>query len=152
MISFRKVRMFVKTFLLFQIVHRHVLGGLLRGNIDEMMAVNLAGRLFQPHGLGHFLGMNVHDVGGYLEGHPERPEGPGLRSLRTARIMQAGMVVTVEPGCYFNNHLIDAALADPELNRFLVADRLEVNSSLSSLICAWIMRIQGQLSSLGPFS
>ena len=33
-----------------------------------MMAVNLAGRLLQPHGLGHFIGMDVHDVGGYLEG------------------------------------------------------------------------------------
>ena len=62
-----------------------------------------------------------------FKGHPARPEGHGLRSLRTARIMQAGMVVTVEPGCYFNNHLIDAALSDPELSRFLVAERIEVN-------------------------
>lgn len=62
--------------------------GLLQGDIEEMMAVNLAGRVFQPHGLGHFMGMDVHDVGGYLEGHPERREGPGLRNLRTARILQ----------------------------------------------------------------
>jgi len=46
--------------------------------------------------------------------------------------MQAGMVVTVEPGCYFNSHLIDAALADPELSRFLVAERIEVNSNCFS--------------------
>ena len=52
------------------------------------MAVNLAGRLLQPHGLGHFIGMDVHDVGGYLEGHPERDTRPGLRSLRTAREIQ----------------------------------------------------------------
>jgi Xaa-Pro dipeptidase len=103
-----------------------------------MMAANLAGRVFQPHGLGHFLGMNVHDVGGYLEGHPERPEGHGLRSLRTARIMQAGMVVTVEPGCYFNAHLIDNALADPELSRFLVADRIQVFFSIA--ISVWLLR------------
>ena len=51
----------------------------MKGSIDEMMAANLAGQVFQPHGLGHFLGLNVHDVGGYLEGHPERPSGHGLR-------------------------------------------------------------------------
>ena len=88
------------------------------------MAVNLAGRLLQPHGLGHFMGCDVHDVGGYLEGHPERSALPGLRSLRTARTLQANMVLTIEPGCYFIDFLIDRALADPELSRFIVADRI----------------------------
>lgn len=98
--------------------------GLLQGDIDEMMAVNLAGRVFQPHGLGHFMGMDVHDVGGYLEGHPDRRQGPGLRNLRTARVLQANMVLTVEPGCYFIDHLLDGAFANPELSRFLVAERI----------------------------
>ncbi|XP_023340154.1 xaa-Pro dipeptidase [Eurytemora carolleeae] len=98
--------------------------GVLTGSVDAMMSVNLAGRLFQPHGLGHFIGIDVHDVGGYLEGHPERDTRPGLRSLRTAREIQANMVLTIEPGCYFIDFLIDRALADPELSRFLVADLL----------------------------
>ena len=38
------------------------------------------------------MGCDVHDVGGYLEGHPERSPLPGLRSLRTARELAAGMV------------------------------------------------------------
>ena len=61
--------------------------GLLQGDIEEMMAANLGG-VFQPHGLGHFMGNDVHDVGGYLEGHPERGQGQGLRNLRTARVLK----------------------------------------------------------------
>ena len=49
---------------------------------------------------------------------------PGLRSLRTARVLSAGMCLTIEPGCYFIDFLIDRALADPEISRFLVADRI----------------------------
>lgn len=75
-------------------------GGVLQGNVDEMLEVNL-GATFQPHGLGHLIGCDVHDVGGYLPHCPPRPELPGFRSLRTARNLEANMVVTVEPGCYF---------------------------------------------------
>jgi len=99
-------------------------GGVLTGSVDDMMAVNLGGRLFQPHGMGHFIGCDVHDVGGYLAGHPERDSRPGVRSLRTARRIEANMVLTIEPGCYFIDFLIDRALADPELSRFIVADRI----------------------------
>ena len=49
-------------------------------------------------GLGHLLGIETHDVGGYLPGHPERPTAAGLCRLRTARVLEDGMVITVEPG------------------------------------------------------
>jgi len=97
--------------------------GILRGSVDDMMAANL-GATFQPHGLGHFLGCDVHDVGGYLSGQPARPGPAGLRSLRTARTLQADMVLTIEPGCYFIDHLLNQAEADPQLSRFLVPEMI----------------------------
>jgi len=102
-----------------------VAAGLLKGDTNEMMKVNLAGRVFQPHGLGHFMGCDVHDVGGYLDGHPSRPEGDGLKSLRTARILKENMVITVEPGCYFIDKLLDSAQTDPELKSYLVKEKID---------------------------
>ncbi|XP_048509975.1 xaa-Pro dipeptidase isoform X2 [Athalia rosae] len=101
-----------------------VKGGLLVGDIDEMMSAGL-GEIFQPHGLGHFLGLDVHDVGGYLPGHPERPSQPGLRKLRTARTLRAGMVLTIEPGCYFIDCKLDEALANKDQAKFIMQEELQ---------------------------
>uniref|UniRef100_A0A7S2L8F1 Xaa-Pro dipeptidase n=1 Tax=Leptocylindrus danicus TaxID=163516 RepID=A0A7S2L8F1_9STRA len=92
-------------------------------NIEKMIQ-NRLGAVFMPHGLGHFIGIDTHDVGGYLAGagHPPRSPLPGLKKLRTARIMEQGMVVTVEPGCYFIDHLLDGALEDDVLKQYLVPD------------------------------
>ncbi|XP_050040083.1 xaa-Pro dipeptidase [Dermacentor andersoni] len=98
--------------------------GVLRGDVDAMMEARL-GATFMPHGLGHFMGLDVHDVGGYLSADPPRPTEPGLRSLRTARTLQRGMVLTVEPGCYFIDTLLDEALRSPKLSAFLVPDVLQ---------------------------
>lgn len=92
--------------------------GVLQGDVEEMMKVRL-GAVFMPHGLGHFMGVDTHDVGGYPQG-VNRIDEPGLRSLRTARTMEARMVVTIEPGLYFINHLLDAALQDERQRGFLV--------------------------------
>ncbi len=70
--------------------------------------------VFLPHGIGHLLGLEVHDVGGFMrdpEGG-EIPRPPGHPFLRLTRVLQEGFVVTMEPGIYFIDQLLTAAKAD----------------------------------------
>lgn len=80
---------------------------------DEAVATGVTS-VFLPHGLGHLLGLEVHDVGGFMDtpegGDIPRPEGHPF--LRLTRVLQKGFVVTVEPGIYFIDQLLDAARAD----------------------------------------
>ncbi|XP_017783851.1 PREDICTED: xaa-Pro dipeptidase [Nicrophorus vespilloides] len=99
-------------------------GGLLVGDVDDMMKAGL-GPIFQPHGLGHLIGLDVHDVGGYLPSEPSRPSERGVNKLRMARTLKKGMCLTIEPGCYFIKPLLDEALNDPKLSTFIVKDVLE---------------------------
>jgi Xaa-Pro dipeptidase len=70
--------------------------------------------VFFPHGIGHLLGLQVHDVGGVMgdaKGHErERPKGHPY--LRLTRMLEPGVVVTVEPGIYLIDSLLAAAHAD----------------------------------------
>jgi Xaa-Pro dipeptidase len=97
--------------------------GILRGSLEDLLA-NHVPALFMPHGLGHLMGLDVHDCGGYPEG-TSRINEPGIRSLRCGRTLEAGMVITVEPGVYFIDALLEPALADPAVSRFLAADTLQ---------------------------
>uniref|UniRef100_A0A0K8TSP9 Xaa-Pro dipeptidase n=1 Tax=Tabanus bromius TaxID=304241 RepID=A0A0K8TSP9_TABBR len=99
-------------------------GGMLKGDVDDMLNAGL-GAIFQPHGLGHLIGLDVHDVGGYLPGQPSRPTEPGVNRLRFARTLKAGMYVTVEPGCYFIEILMDKALSDPNMVKHINVDVYE---------------------------
>ncbi|XP_065203567.1 xaa-Pro dipeptidase [Planococcus citri] len=98
--------------------------GILKGDVDEMIEAGI-GAVFQPHGLGHLLGLDVHDVGGYIKGTPKRPTEPGFRCLRTARNLEAGMALTIEPGCYFIESVLDKALKDPVQSRYFDAEVLK---------------------------
>ena len=86
--------------------------GLVHGDIEEMCAAGVQG-LFMPHGLGHNMGLDVHDMEnlgenyvGYDEGQ-ERAKQLGLGSLRMARKLVPGQVITDEPGIYFIPALIE---------------------------------------------
>lgn len=91
--------------------------GLVRGSVSDMVAEGIAG-LFMPHGLGHNMGLDVHDMedlGEDLVGYDsdqKRSSQLGLGSLRMARRLTPGNVVTDEPGIYF----IPALIADWKRN------------------------------------
>jgi Xaa-Pro dipeptidase len=87
--------------------------GILRVPGAEALTQGLT-RVFFPHGIGHLLGLQVHDVGGVLEDLKggERPRPEGHPYLRLTRMLEPGVVVTVEPGIYFIESLLRAARAD----------------------------------------
>ena len=86
--------------------------GLMKGDTDEAVKAG-AHAMFMPHGLGHMMGMDVHDMEGLGQnyvGFDEEVQPStqfGLNCLRCGRRMQEGFVMTVEPGIYFIPHLID---------------------------------------------
>ena len=98
--------------------------GVLRGDPAERARDGTAALLF-PHGVGHLLGLDVHDMedlgdrAGYAPGRMRSTE-PGLRYLRLDRDLSEGMAVTIEPGIYF----VPAILDDREVRR-RYADRVD---------------------------
>jgi len=88
--------------------------GITRIDAEQAVATGVSG-VFFPHGIGHGIGLQVHDVAGFAEsdrgGTLPKPEGhPHLRLTRT---LEPGMVVTIEPGLYFVDPLLDALRAGP---------------------------------------
>jgi Xaa-Pro dipeptidase len=87
---------------------------------DEAVAAGLT-RVFLPHGLGHLLGLQVHDAGGRQADTAGKVRKPPPKDpyLRLTRTLEQGFVVTIEPGLYFIPALLRAALAEHEdkLNR-----------------------------------
>ena len=104
--------------------------GLVHGDLDEMVALGIAG-LFQPHGLGHNMGLDVHDMEDLNENwvgyDPDqaRAKQLGLGSLRMARRLQPGHVITDEPGIYFIPALIGQWKREGTGKGFVNFDKLE---------------------------
>ncbi|MBR5653603.1 MAG: aminopeptidase P family protein [Prevotella sp.] len=105
--------------------------GLMKGDVDEAVAAG-AHALFLPHGLGHMMGMDVHDMEGlgqiYVGFDEEtRPnlEQFGTNALRMGRRLEEGFVVTDEPGIYFIPALIDDWRAKGHCADWLNFDKIE---------------------------
>ena len=104
--------------------------GLMKGNIDDAISVG-AHALFFPHGLGHMLGLDVHDMEDLGEDYVgyspkiKRSDQFGTSYLRLARALDPGFVVTVEPGLYFIPELIDRWKAAKKFVNFINYDKVE---------------------------
>ena len=104
--------------------------GLMKGNVEDIVKEG-AHALFFPHGLGHMLGLDVHDMEGLGEdyvGYTEeikRSEQFGLAFLRLAKPLIPGHVLTVEPGIYFIPDLIDLWKQKNKFKEFINYDKVE---------------------------
>lgn len=104
--------------------------GLMKGDVNEAVAQG-AHAMFFPHGLGHMLGMDVHDLeslGENYVGYDDeiiRSEQFGTAFLRLGRKLQPGFVLTVEPGIYFIPALIDQWKAEGKFKEFINYDIVE---------------------------
>ncbi|MBT8381672.1 MAG: aminopeptidase P family protein [Ignavibacteriaceae bacterium] len=104
--------------------------GLMKGSIDDAVNSGAHGMFF-PHGLGHMMGLDVHDMenlGENFVGYDERTERSeqfGLKYLRLAKTLQPGHVFTIEPGIYFIPELIDMWKKQSRHEEFINYDKVE---------------------------
>lgn len=104
--------------------------GILKGDVDEIVASG-AHSLFMPHGLGHNMGMDVHDMEdlgennvGYDEKHIRSTQF-GLKSLRMGKMLEVGHVITDEPGLYFIPALIEKWKEEKINSQFINFEKLK---------------------------
>ena len=104
--------------------------GLMKGDVEEAVAEG-AHALFFPHGLGHMIGLDVHDMedlGENVVGYGDevsRSDQFGLRSLRLAKALQPGFALTIEPGIYFIPELIARWKEEGKFEAFIHYEKLD---------------------------
>ena len=112
--------------------------GLIKGDVSDALAEGAYG-LFFPHGLGHLLGLDVHDMEGLGEdavGYDAstiRAKQFGLSALRLGKSLRENMLITVEPGIYFIPMLIEKWRREKKLNDFICYEKLEAFMSFGGI-------------------
>ncbi len=112
------------------IIEGLVKAGIMKGDVDEALKAE-AHTLFMPHGLGHMMGMDVHDMEGLGEDYvgynenTKRASTFGTAYLRLGKELKPGFVLTVEPGIYFIPDLIDQFRNEGKFMDFVNYDKLE---------------------------
>ncbi|MDX9783295.1 MAG: Xaa-Pro aminopeptidase [Spirochaetia bacterium] len=129
--------------------------GIMKGDPDEAVEAG-AHALFFPHGIGHMMGLDVHDMEGLGEDRvgyagESRSVQFGLRSLRLAKALKPGMVHSVEPGIYFIPGLIDKWQAEALHDSFIDYEKLNPWRGCGGLRLEedWLMTQKGPRR-LGP--
>lgn len=97
--------------------------GILRGSLQDVLANHVQG-LFFPHGIGHSLGLDVHDPPN-RDGSFETINEPGIRYLRIRVVLEESMVMTIEPGIYFIRQMLDEAKQDATLSKYINWDKVK---------------------------
>lgn len=135
--------------------------GLTKGNADDAVREG-AHALFYPHGLGHMMGLDVHDMENFGElwvGYNGQPKSTqfGRKSQRLAIPLEPGFVHTVEPGIYFIPELIDLWKAEKKFTDFINYDKVEsykdfggIRNEEDYLITATGARLLGKKIPLTP--
>ncbi|MEJ5351669.1 MAG: aminopeptidase P family protein [Melioribacteraceae bacterium] len=112
--------------------------GLMKGDIKEAVKEG-AHALFFPHGLGHLLGLDVHDLENFGESNfgydnkIRRSSQFGLKSLRYAKALVPGIVITVEPGIYFIPQLIEKWEAEKKFTQFINYQKLKAYKNFGGI-------------------
>ncbi|HWQ09927.1 MAG TPA: M24B family metallopeptidase, partial [Holophaga sp.] len=111
--------------------------GLMKGDLDAAVEQGAHAMFFQC-GLGHMMGLDVHDMenlGEVWVGYEGQPKSTqfGLKSLRLARPLQPGFVLTVEPGLYFIPQLMDRWKAEKKFMDYIDYDKLESYRDFSGI-------------------
>ncbi len=112
--------------------------GIMKGEPEDAVEAG-AHALFFPHGLGHMMGLDVHDMEdlgenyvGYEE-NMKRSDQFGTANLRLSRTLQPGFVLTVEPGIYFIPILIDIWQSDKKFEEFINYSKLEAYKNFGGI-------------------
>ena len=112
--------------------------GLMKGDVKEAVKAG-AHALFMPHGLGHMMGLDVHDMEDIGEDHvgydnnTNRSEQFGLAYLRLAKELKPGNVLTVEPGIYFIPALIDKWSKEDKFAEYIDYKKVEEYRNFSGI-------------------
>ncbi|KAG2216266.1 hypothetical protein INT45_006067 [Circinella minor] len=105
--------------------------GILVGEKQELLDKDVVAAFF-PHGIGHMIGIDVHDVPKYCTS-VERIDRPSYRYLRMRRTLAANNVVTVEPGIYFCEFMIDPVVKDEKTSKYINKEMLNKYKSVGGI-------------------